>query len=450
MLPSTDFQHMPPHRTAALTSAERITAIRSAFPAGGFFHDKEWVLSPEPFALDEVTLDRIEALGPALLAFQRACNRLYLESAEGQVYPWVARLLDQGKPQGVVDLGRHAAWRDELPRVIRPDLVLTERGVCISELDSVPGGIGLTAWLNLTYSALGDAVIGGATGMIDGFAAAFPREDILISRESGDYQPEMEWLAEHTAARRRVIRTADYDYSRQVPPPHSFYRFFEIFDLDNVEHSSAFLRQAMAGDADFSPPLKAFLEEKLWLALFWTPQLQEWWSAALSTPHLSILRESIPFGWIMNPQPLPVTAVYPGLDINSWDELKSFGRRQRELVLKISGFSERGWGSRGVFIGHDLSQEAWAAAIDEALASFATNPFVLQRFHAGRVVNHPAWQGERQAATLERSRVRLCPYYFVIGGESRLSGVLATVCPADKKILHGMKDAMMLPCTAAP
>ena len=27
-------------------------------------------------------------------------------------------------------------------------------------------------------------------------------------------------------------------------------------------------------------------------------------------------------------------------------------------------------------------------------------------------------------------------------------GVLATVCPADKKILHGMRDAMMLPCVA--
>jgi len=27
-----------------------------------------------------------------------------------------------------------------------------------------------------------------------------------------------------------------------------------------------------------------------------------------------------------------------------------------------------------------------------------------------------------------------------------LGGVLATVCPADKKILHGMRDAMMLPC----
>jgi hypothetical protein len=49
-------------------------------------------------------------------------------------------------------------------------------------------------------------------------------------------------------------------------------------------------------------------------------------------------------------------------------------------------------------------------------------------------------------AELVQSRVRLCPYYFVVGEEARLSGALATVCPADKKILHGMRDAMMLPC----
>ena len=47
-------------------------------------------------------------------------------------------------------------------------------------------------------------------------------------------------------------------------------------------------------------------------------------------------------------------------------------------------------------------------------------------------------------------RVRLCPYYFVSGeGDSarpKLGGVLATICPADKKIIHGMTDAVLVPC----
>lgn len=433
-------------------SSDRIHALRAALPEGGFFRDKEWVLSPEPFPLDQKTAGIIEALGPALLAFQRACNRLYFESAAGREHAWVAQLLDQGKPQRITHLGRHAAWHDDLPRVIRPDLVLTENGVCISELDSIPGGIGLTAWLNQTYASLGDEIIGGPAGMIDGFAAAFPDEDILISRESSDYQPEMEWLVEQLNTRSRGSKRAvmnPWSVTSDELNGSSVYRFFELFDLENVERSDELLRMALDGEARITPPLKAFLEEKLWLALFWVPQLEDWWTAALSAEHSQLLRDCIPFGWIMNPQPLPVTVVYPELDINSWDEMKSFGRRQRELVVKISGFSERGWGSRGVFIGHDLSQNAWAAAIDEALASYPTNPFVLQRFHAGRVVNHPAWSDDKQAALIVKSRTRLCPYYFVADDEPRLSGVLATVCLADKKILHGMKDAMMLPCVAA-
>jgi len=40
-------------------------------------------------------------------------------------------------------------------------------------------------------------------------------------------------------------------------------------------------------------------------------------------------------------------------------------------------------------------------------------------------------------------RVRLCPYYFVTGeaeaARAKLGGVLATICPANKKIIHGCR-----------
>ena len=75
----------------------------------------------------------------------------------------------------------------------------------------------------------------------------------------------------------------------------------------------------------------------------------------------------------------------------------------------------------------------------------------MQRFQRAKVVNHPAWNEERQGTVMMKSRVRLCPYYFVHGdGDSaraELGGVLATICPADKKIVHGMKDAILAPCS---
>ena len=49
-----------------------------------------------------------------------------------------------------------------------------------------------------------------------------------------------------------------------------------------------------------------------------------------------------------------------------------------------------------------------------------------------------------------KGRVRLCPYYFVAGegdaARPQLGGVLATIVPADKKIVHGMSDAVLAPC----
>ncbi|MDE3083895.1 MAG: hypothetical protein KGJ37_01580, partial [Verrucomicrobiota bacterium] len=61
-----------------------------------------------------------------------------------------------------------------------------------------------------------------------------------------------------------------------------------------------------------------------------------------------------------------------------------------------------------------------------------------------------AGSSAKTSATVEAStkpgRLRLCPYYFVIDGKAKLSGALATFCPPDKKIIHGMQDAALLPC----
>ena len=49
-----------------------------------------------------------------------------------------------------------------------------------------------------------------------------------------------------------------------------------------------------------------------------------------------------------------------------------------------------------------------------------------------------------------RGRVRLCPYYFVEANKVTLRGALATIVPADKKLLHGMRDAILAPTEQSP
>src|SRR5207249_776710 len=140
---------------------DRLAAIRAAFPKEGLFAEKAWLLSPDSFPIDKRFLVELEQLGHRLFVLQRACNQLYQLSVKGKQPEWVARYLDAGKPKELIEFSRRKEIRDDLPRIIRPDLILSEEGYIIAEIDSVPGGIGLTGWLNQTYSAFESQIIGG-------------------------------------------------------------------------------------------------------------------------------------------------------------------------------------------------------------------------------------------------------------------------------------------------
>ncbi len=430
-----------------LDPLHRAAAIRAAVPPEGLFADKEWLLSPEPFVIDAELGEQLTKLGYRLHLFVRACNELYQRSVAGKQPAWIADYLDRGKPPELIELSRQKRFRDDLPLVIRPDLVLTDDGFTIAELDNVPGGIGLTQWLNATYASFGTHdVIGGATGMLDGFRAILGGSgDIIVSEEAATYRPEMHYLARLSGGALRVHDASSPSPISDLPSPTSLYRFFENFDLANVPAAPAILAAAANGTARVTPPFKPYLEEKSWFALFWLRPLREFWRRELGERHFVELQKHIPYTWILDPTPLPQHAVIPGLEINSWDELKHFSQKQRDLILKISGFSELGWGSRSVTLGSDAPQPEWEAAITHALESFADHPYILQRFHKGRLVEQPYINPTSGAVVTMRGRVRLCPYYFLLEGKAELRGALATICPADKKLLHGMKDAIMVP-----
>jgi hypothetical protein len=179
--------------------------------------------------------------------------------------------------------------------------------------------------------------------------------------------------------------------------------------------------------------------------------LRDLWRRELSENQYRRLEKIIPYSWLVDPALLPPHAVLPRLEVNSWEEVAGFSQKQRELVLKRSGFHEEAWGARSVVIGHDVSQADWATSLRQAQTDFATAPWVMQEFKRAQVVEHPYYDPATGVVRTMRGRVRLCPYYFVAagGGTLSLGGVLATIVPEDKKIIHGMKDAILVPCRAA-
>jgi hypothetical protein len=457
-----------------VNSAEQAKFIRNSMPSGGLFAGLEWKISPTPFPLGENLAQEIESLGRVLLQFYRATNLLYRRSVEGKQPEWVARWLDLGKPRELIELQRSAAFKNDVPCVIRPDILLTENGFSITELDSVPGGIGLTAWLNQTYSQIseggvprrpdqdGDSqssslrninLLGGADGMLRGFESIFgdaKQVQIVVSEEAKTYRPEIEWLAAQLNERKRSTFNVQHSTFNEFTQGDAVYRFFELFDLPNVPNAKRIFELAAEKKIHLTPPPKPMFEEKMLFALLWNRNLHNFWRQELGEGFLARLKKVIPYTWLMDPTPLPPHAAIPELNLTDWSQLKTMSQRERDLILKVSGFSENAWGARGVFLGSDLSAADWSAAVDAALKNFETSPSVLQRFHKPSLVDASWFDFAKNEVVPMKGRARLCPYYFVSGEgdnlRSALGGVLATIVPADKKIVHGMTDAILAPC----
>ena len=426
-----------------------------------------WRVSAAPFPLDPSIADLVQRLGPALLSFYAAANVLYLQRS----YPWVNEYLDRGKPESLVEHAHMNYQKRRLPGIIRPDIVLTDDGPRITELDSVPGGMGQLDGMSLLYGQLGFEVFGSARGMLHGFdgmiRAAADMDDpalaIVVSDESADYWPEMAWLAQELRGLGRrtwILRPEELIFTEEglfVEEAGErerldiLYRFFELFDLKNIPKSELMAYAAKKRRVVVTPPYKHYLEEKMLLALLHHPMLEGFWAESLGPDDYGLLRELVPRTWILDPRPVPPHAVVPdfrfrGQPVQDWRVAAHGTQKERRLVIKPSGFSPLAWGGRGVVVGHDVSGEEWAAAIERALANFDALPYVLQHFHEGKRVLVRYYDRDPDVVTQMQGRVRLSPYYYVLEDGANLAGVLATVAPLDKKLIHGMVDAVMAPC----
>lgn len=463
----------------AMATLDYLT-VKTSLEAQPLFEDKTWRLSPEAWPLTPAQLKEIEQIGQACRDFYQALDILYRRSWQGKnllrnkelLAPWVADYLDRGKPLRVIEHARHPQFKGLMPHVLRPDLLLTEDGFALTEMDSVPGGIGLTDFLNGLYAQGDDAaVIGGATGMRDAFYRALaatapdkpnPLIAIVVSDEADTYRPEFQYLAARLREEGKRVyvyhptdimplgRTLCVAVDGSPEPVDVVYRFFELFDLGNVSTAQYILEAAESGDVVVTPPMKAYQEEKLNLALLHHHVLDDFWRENLPKRSYKVLKKIVPHSWIMDPVELPPNAVLDaphaqGKPIRRWEELGEATQKERNLIIKASGFHELAWGARSVVLGSDVSKADWQDGIANAVEMADSTLHVLQDYHKPSRSKHPVYNDEQKAAPMD-GRLRLCPFYMIEGESVSLNGILATFCPADKKIIHGMRDAAMLPC----
>jgi len=412
----------------------------------------------------------LENIGQALHEFYRSLDALYRKSSLDPSLSFVSEMLDSGKPRELVEFGRSKKFRQDLPGILRPDLLITSSGPVLTEMDSVPGGVGLLHALTRSMrDAGGTGVFGGSNGMLSGFASMIrsqqpdPSLAILVSDESRDYRAEMRYLAECLDADyfpaaclhpRDIQFDGDgifrKDSSGNIIRINIVYRFFELFDLSNIPKIDILQYFLKGGKLKVTPPFKPWLEEKLGMALWHHHRLGDYWKSEISEELRDVLDRIIPKTWPLDPSPVPSGAAIVGLEVKGrklldFHSLIGLTQKERELIIKPSGFSPESWGSRGVVIGHDLSEEDWNRSVTDAFNAWPVTPHVLQPFVRTALFELSCFDIDTDSVESGLYRVRACPYYFVRGGKATLGGVLMTACPQDKKIIHGMTDAILAP-----
>jgi hypothetical protein len=160
----------------------------------------------------------------------------------------------------------------------------------------------------------------------------------------------------------------------------------------------------------------------------------------------------IPPSWVMDPAPLPPGAVLDGpigggRALNDWRELAGASQKERDLIIKISGYHETAWGARSVVLGSDCSREEWQEGVEQALAAGADEPARPAGIPESRAgVEHPLYA----KAGPEPGRVPdgpACGFVRIIFSSRAGRGSRAPSRPSARRTKRSSMGWLMQPCS---
>ena len=220
-----------------------------------------------------------------------------------------------------------------LPPVLRPDLLLTEDGFALTELDSVPGGIGLTAFLNRLYEGGGDASSAAATSWwrVLPVARAPASGEAQSADRAGGERGGRDLPPGNAVAGRRaaaagaagVLPAAGGRVSARRRPVlrrrgHAGEDRYHLPVLRAVRPRPTSARRRISSRP--GPTARWSLRRPCAISRrrnsrspsFTTIACRIIWAESLGRRTLKLLRQLIPMSWVMDPAPLPPGAVLDG------------------------------------------------------------------------------------------------------------------------------------------
>jgi hypothetical protein len=263
-------------------------------------------------------------------------------------------------------------------------------------------------------------VLGGASGIRDAFDEATTGCRLLTADASRC--PGLQWLAARCS--REIYDLGSFAAHTATGHSARAARFFSTASLESSPQGTLLLSHLREGVIDLTPAPKPQLEEKLWLCLLPLRPLRAFWRRALSDRHFEALLKIITPCWILDPTPLPPQAEITGLGVTRFEDLLNAPLGAREFFIHAS--REAG----GAQTRPAAAQGNFSVALRCALEAFPNLPHVLMQKPEPLFVEHPFQDPSTGRVRLLKTSVRLRPFYFASGKETRLAGLMAGLTPS--------------------
>ncbi len=377
-----------------------------------------FLVAPAPLYLTGEESREISSIGMDVVDFMHAADELYRSEYE------VKELLDRGKPKVFEGLLPHYLF-------VRPDLIITQQGFAICEIETSPFGLALAELLNRAYHSTDfDTLV--PQGILKEFLTKNTPNNgtIVYSHKTSSYAGQLQFLARELLSgdgREWHAEQADYVTETDDAALYRGFYLYEYFSDIFVNHIvNAYLKD-QAGLA--IPSLTPYMEEKALLAFIWDKRREPFLKGQLGMPTLEHLRRVVPPTWVVGQEQFFVLGLPEG--ISSSEGLAGLSKSRRKFVLKKSGFGNNSsWGEGVSFL-----QEKSARQARNLLVAASQDPqsvYVIQEFKPS--LEYPmAYDKDGYGIEQMQARIRLTPYFSMT--EARLIAIKATGCE-DTNYIH--------------
>lgn len=369
-------------------------------------------VSPEPFRLSAEQKTQLKRIGLDIAAFFQAAGEMYQHDFRG-----VKQILDTGKPEIFL--------AGQMPEYlfVRPDLIITDSGFTVCEIETSPFGLALAEILNRAYLNEGFETLIACGTLPDHVREETPVEGLLVySQKTKAYSGQMTFLAGEVFS--GPGRNWQSEIADKVKDSEKL-NIYRGFYLGEYLTDPA-IKSLLESDAKLIPSATPFMEEKAVLSLVYDKRYEDYLRQKLGRPSFEHLRSLIPPTWTVGQEKY----FSPGMpsNISSSVGLAGLARSKRTLVLKESGMGENSSWKKGVSFLHKQSRSKNLQALGKAEAD-KSNLYVVQEFRKGLNIPMPFESGNEDNPISMTARVRLTPYFSVINGhEGKLVAIKATGC----------------------